>query len=588
MTFHRIFGENTHQSQIFEECGVKRLVEKAVEGYNSTVFAYGQTGSGKTHTITGPDDIPFTDFDNELWGVVPRCLRYMFALITRLNETQPDARVSVHASYLEIYNEQVQDLLNPTNVALPVRYNNEKGFFVENLFVVECEVLDDCMAVLEEGLKNRKTASHALNDRSSRSHGIMTMLIQTETVDPDDSRLIRKTGKLSFVDLAGSEKIKESKATGQTLTETLNINKSLLTLGICISALAEMKRKNKNGQIHVPYRDSKLTKLLSDTLGGNGVALMVACVSPAAYNLNETLSTLRYASRAKYIQNRPAVQIDPREELILKLKKQVKETTEENDRLRQLLSEFEQGTRDSGKTVSREVTTQLQAHEKQMLAKLIEENRTLKSKGTDLTQERQKLSRENHDLIDENNNLISKLEKLVQVFGASVDQEIKAAEAANSGVRGFFRGLVGRKQSSTGTGGGQGRLTMLSKKALSADNVTSGTNEDNNPTDLYAKKRLLLNTLDFARRKHIDKSVGGLLFSDDEGLQESGASSMSNSEKNETADVKPKSPKQKMAITIIDGDGSVKSPQAKKKAKDADSVPVQPAAPVRTPSKISK
>lgn len=177
-----------------------------------------------------------------------------------------------------------------------------------------CRLNVDHPWLLVTGLRNRKVASHNLNEHSSRSHSIMTVSIESETVDPDDQRLIRKSGKISFVDLAGSEKIKESKVAGQILTETFNINKSLLTLGICISALAEMKRKKLTTQ-HVPYRDSKLTMLLSDTLGGNGVALMIACISPNGLNLNETLSTLRYASRAKHIQNKPVIQIDPREEV---------------------------------------------------------------------------------------------------------------------------------------------------------------------------------------------------------------------------------------------------------------------------------
>jgi hypothetical protein len=148
----------------------------------------------------------------------------------------------------------------------------------------------------------------------------MTLYIDSETMDPDDGRVIRRKGKICFVDLAGSEKVKESKASGDTLTEALNINKSLLTLGNCISALAEMKKKRQSTPVggtavHVPYRDSKLTKLLSDSLGGNGLALMIACVTPSIFNLGESLKTLRYASRAKHIQNKPVVQIDPREEV---------------------------------------------------------------------------------------------------------------------------------------------------------------------------------------------------------------------------------------------------------------------------------
>eukprot|EP00158_Paraphelidium_tribonemae_P006245 Partr_v1_DN27744_c0_g1_i2_m67490 putative Kinesin family member len=331
MTFHRVFDELTSQEQFFENSGIKDLVEKAVEGYNSTIFAYGQTGTGKTFSITGPDDVSYSPDDVVRWGLVPRSLKYIFSMISQAEE---GSRSTVYASYLEIYNEQVHDLLNPTNTSLPIRFHAEKGFYVENMFVVECEVLDDCMAVLEEGLRNRRVASHRLNEHSSRSHGIMAVIVETETTDPEDGRVIRKKGKISFVDLAGSEKVKESQATGDTLTETLNINKSLLTLGNCISALADMK-KSKKSNVHVPYRDSKLTKLLSDSLGGNGVALMIACVSPATLNVNESLNTLRYAARAKRIKNRPVIQMDPREELILKLRNELKLVKTENEQLRQ-------------------------------------------------------------------------------------------------------------------------------------------------------------------------------------------------------------------------------------------------------------
>ena len=217
----------------------------------------------------------------------------------------------------------MRDLLNAGGgQALPVRWKPDRGFYVENIFVVECEVLDDVLAALEEGLRNRKVGSHRLNEHSSRSQSIMTIYLDSETIDPEDNRLLRKHGKVSFVDLAGSEKVKESKATGNTFNEMLNINKSLLTLGNCISALADARRRSTVN--HIPYRDSKLTKLLADSLGGNGLALMIACVSPASYNLMETLKTLRYASRAKSIKNRPVIQMDAREELIMQLKRQVK------------------------------------------------------------------------------------------------------------------------------------------------------------------------------------------------------------------------------------------------------------------------
>ncbi|KAI9208466.1 P-loop containing nucleoside triphosphate hydrolase protein [Polychytrium aggregatum] len=325
---------------MFDECGIKELIVQAIDGYAVTVFAFGQTGSGKTFTITGAEEeLAPLPSQSEGWfseqaGIVPRSLRFLFEEIA--NRTMSESASSeffVNAAYLEIYNEQVQDLLNPGTPPLPVRWSQDKGFYVENLLVVECEILDDCMAVLEEGLRNRTTGSHKLNERSSRSHSIMTIYIDSETVDPEDDSRLRKHGKISFVDLAGSEKVKESKASGETLTETLSINKSLLTLGNCISALSNASRR----KTHIPYRDSKLTKLLSDSLGGHGLALMIACISPAKLNFQETLKTLRYANRAKRIRNKPIVRVDPRERLVMQLRETIKGLRLENEVFRDYL-----------------------------------------------------------------------------------------------------------------------------------------------------------------------------------------------------------------------------------------------------------
>ncbi|KAJ3268125.1 Kinesin- protein 12, partial [Blyttiomyces sp. JEL0837] len=291
--------------------------------YNATIFAFGQTGSGKTHTITGPpEQSPDCDVEETTSfspGIIPRSLEYLFSHIESLRASSgDDTQYTIRAAYLEIYNEQVQDLLNPGSASLAVRWSADRGFYVDNLFVVECEVLEDCLAVLEEGLRNRTTGSHRLNDKSSRSHSIMAIYIDCKTINPDDGAPVVKHGKLSFVDLAGSEKVKESRASGETLTETMNINKSLLTLGNCISALSD--RRKRFG--HIPYRDSKLTRLLSDSLGGTGYALMFACVSPSSFNLHETLKTLRYAQRAKKIKNRPVVQIDPVRDAVLQLRRE--------------------------------------------------------------------------------------------------------------------------------------------------------------------------------------------------------------------------------------------------------------------------
>ncbi|XP_045172444.2 kinesin-II 85 kDa subunit-like isoform X15 [Mercenaria mercenaria] len=328
--YNVVFEPDAIQADLFDHSGVKRLIDMSLNGYACTALAFGQTGSGKTHTMTGPPQ-QFQEgkqVDPENYGIIQRSLKYLFQQLQ-----QQQGNKIVRASYLEIYNEQVIDLLNPNmRRYLQVRWSKNKGFYVENLFVVECETEDDLTAVLEEGMRNRQTGSHGLNEFSSRSHSMLMLTIDSEMQDPDDENLyITKRGKLTFVDLAGSEKVKDSNSTADTLVESNSINKSLLVLGNCISSLGDQKRR----QGHIPYRDSKLTKLLADSLGGNGVTLMICCITPSSYHAPETMNTLRYASRAKKIRTKPVIKMDPREKLILSLKREIKVLRNENHYLRQ-------------------------------------------------------------------------------------------------------------------------------------------------------------------------------------------------------------------------------------------------------------
>lgn len=223
--------------------------------------------------------------------------------------------------------------------SLAVRWNIRNGFFVQDLFVVECEVLQDVMAVVSEGHRNRRIGSHELNKDSSRSHSILTVHLESETIDPDDGHPLVKFGKIVFVDLAGSERLKDTRSEGMTLTETGAINRSLFTLSKVISALADAAKKKKPKKSNfVPYRDSKLTKLLMDSLGGTSMTLMIACVSPSSHYMDETISTLNYATRANKIQNKPMVQMDPKEQLIYNLRQEIKLLRMENNYLRQQLA----------------------------------------------------------------------------------------------------------------------------------------------------------------------------------------------------------------------------------------------------------
>eukprot|EP01060_Flectonema_neradi_P004001 TRINITY_DN12640_c0_g1_i1.p1 TRINITY_DN12640_c0_g1~~TRINITY_DN12640_c0_g1_i1.p1 ORF type:complete len:661 (+),score=131.74 TRINITY_DN12640_c0_g1_i1:40-2022(+) len=298
--YDRIHPPNSTQEDVFENSGIADLCNNAAAGYTATVFAYGQTGSGKTHTLIGPPD-------GMLSGIIPRSSRYIFEeMIPHLRVSQ---RVVVRASFIEIYNEQTYDLLSPSENSLPVRWNAaSNSFFVESAMVVTCDTLDDLIAVLQEGVSNRATASHLLNKDSSRSHSILTVYFET-TASHHSGQVAQ--GKINFVDLAGSERLKDSGSTGGTAVENCHINKSLLALGQVISVLSEKGSLTHNHGTYVPYRDSKLTKLLMDSLGGSCKTVMIACVSPASCFIDETINTLKYATRASSIHNCPAVRLQP-------------------------------------------------------------------------------------------------------------------------------------------------------------------------------------------------------------------------------------------------------------------------------------
>ncbi|XP_077904144.1 kinesin-like protein KIF12 isoform X3 [Ictidomys tridecemlineatus] len=353
------------QEDVFRACGVRRLGELALRGFSCTVFTFGQTGSGKTYTLTGPppqgDGVPVPP---SLAGIMQRTFAWLLDRVQHLG-----APVTLRASYLEIYNEQVRDLLSLGSPRpLPVRWNKTRGFYVEQLRVVEFRSLETLMDLLQMGasscrscgwrravppprelpwgrrtskpatqtwpsLSRRRRSSHTLNQASSRSHALLTLYIGRPTpqqMPPADPGAPPVGGKLCFVDLAGSEKVAATGSRGELMLEANSINRSLLALGHCISLLLDPQRK----QSHIPFRDSKLTKLLADSLGGRGVTLMVACVSPSAQCLPETLSTLRYASRAQRVTTRPQAPKSPMAKQPQRLETEMLQLQEENRHLR--------------------------------------------------------------------------------------------------------------------------------------------------------------------------------------------------------------------------------------------------------------
>ncbi|XP_047629934.1 kinesin-like protein KIF1A isoform X6 [Phacochoerus africanus] len=307
------------QKQVYRDIG-EEMLQHAFEGYNVCIFAYGQTGAGKSYTMMGKQE-------KDQQGIIPQLCEDLFS---RINDTTNDnMSYSVEVSYMEIYCERVRDLLNPKNKGnLRVREHPLLGPYVEDLSKLAVTSYNDIQDLMDSGNKARTVAATNMNETSSRSHAVFNIIFTQKRHDAETSITTEKVSKISLVDLAGSERADSTGAKGTRLKEGANINKSLTTLGKVISALAEMdsgpnKNKKKKKTDFIPYRDSVLTWLLRENLGGNSRTAMVAALSPADINYDETLSTLRYADRAKQIRCNAVINEDPNNKLIRELKDEV-------------------------------------------------------------------------------------------------------------------------------------------------------------------------------------------------------------------------------------------------------------------------
>ncbi|KAL7535976.1 hypothetical protein ACHAXR_006842 [Thalassiosira sp. AJA248-18] len=324
-TFDAVFSEKSTQRHIYDVSAAP-VVQSVLEGYNGTVFVYGQTGAGKTHTMEGVNE------PSSLRGIIPNTFEHIFDHIA-LNDSRE--KYLVRASYFEIYNEEIRDLLSQTpQTSLELKESANLGVYVKNLTSTIVKSVSEIDDVLQKGKKNRSVGATLMNAGSSRSHSIFSIVVeccQNEHI---------RVGKLNLVDLAGSERQSKTGATGDRLKEATKINLSLSALGNVISALVDGKSN------HIPYRDSKLTRILQDSLGGNtktGLTIlslrfilskvMCANAGPADYNYDESLSTLRYANRAKNIKNRPVINEDPKDAML-------REYQEEIARLKERLSQM--------------------------------------------------------------------------------------------------------------------------------------------------------------------------------------------------------------------------------------------------------
>ncbi|XP_065266724.1 kinesin-like protein KIF1A isoform X3 [Emys orbicularis] len=307
------------QKQVYQDIG-EEMLQHAFEGYNVCIFAYGQTGAGKSYTMMGRQE-------KDQQGIIPQLCEDLFS---RINDTTNDnMSYSVEVSYMEIYCERVRDLLNPKNKGnLRVREHPLLGPYVEDLSKLAVTSYNDIQDLMDSGNKARTVAATNMNETSSRSHAVFNIIFTQKRHDAETDVTTEKVSKISLVDLAGSERADSTGAKGTRLKEGANINKSLTTLGKVISALAEMdsgpnKNKKKKKSDFIPYRDSVLTWLLRENLGGNSRTAMVAALSPADINYDETLSTLRYADRAKQIRCNAVINEDPNNKLIRELKDEV-------------------------------------------------------------------------------------------------------------------------------------------------------------------------------------------------------------------------------------------------------------------------
>ena len=393
-----VYDRETTQQNIYDNVG-KKIIDHAFNGYNCCIFAYGISGSGKTHTIMG--------YNNEL-GLIPRISQSLFDQQLQKNNLNNNMQYKIDISYFEIYSEKIRDLLSShkSDTIPQIREHPEYGPYVEGLTSINISSAILIKKLIEQGNKERTIASTLLNDRSSRSHAILTIIFnQINTTDGTET-----TSKINIVDLAGSEKISLSGVKGVNLKEAININASLSTLGLVISRLAETSNKGKKTDGHIPFRDSILTWILKESLGGNSKTYMIANVSPASIHYNENLNTLRYARNAKKIINSVHINQDTSERIINMLKEEIKTLKskigntsdfDEIKKLQNVLKEREELMKEKEKTWEERIIENQKINE----ALQLQLRQELEQKQSEFRKNLDNMLKENHDLINEINKL---------------------------------------------------------------------------------------------------------------------------------------------------------------------------------------
>ena len=393
-SFDKIFTSESTQKEVFEDIG-KPIVESVLEGFNGTILAYGQTGSGKSYTMIGPD------LNNpSQTGLIPRMVKQIFQ---HIEEADVQLEFTVKVAYCELYLEKIRDLLYSDKRNLKICEDKIRGIYIKNITEEYVSNESEVYSLLKIGKKNREVGSTIMNEESSRSHAIFMITINSNNT----TDLSAKTGKLYLVDLAGSEKLSKTGAEGRRLDETKNINKSLSTLGNVIFALTDGKSS------HVPYRDSKLTRVLQDSLGGNSKTSLIITCSSTVYNELETISTLRFGIRAKAVKNKPKVN---KECTIAELKLMLAQAHDNIAKKDQRILWLEKGACfDNPECVNNKETSNKEAF-KEILESLNKENKKnsdLNELNTNLTKDLNLQISKNNGLIRENDNLNTKINELL-------------------------------------------------------------------------------------------------------------------------------------------------------------------------------
>ena len=401
--FDYAFDENASQEEIFKHT-VHPLIETVLDGFNCTVFAYGSTGAGKTYTMLGNENHP---------GIMPQTLKSLFEKVELLRE---DKIVTIKLWYLEIYNENLRDLINPQNIEnIDIREDPQKGTSVSGITEVTVKKSQDIMMLLKKGNKNRSTESTNANEASSRSHAVLQLQVEIKEKNSGIQQEI-KVSRFSMIDLAGSERASATQNKGIRLLEGANINRSLLTLGNCITALADCSEKGIKP--HIPYRDSKLTRILKDSLGGNSKTVMIANVSPSAISFDDTYNTLKYANRAKNIKtnlvkNTYNVQhhIANYENIIINLKSEIAELKAKSLLVESNVVNNNVNNNFYVSNIFEKCVKELKIHldeEVKIKEKIIQVQQDLEDISSSSPDESSLISSKSYDLITSNNSLTSK------------------------------------------------------------------------------------------------------------------------------------------------------------------------------------